>query len=572
MNRYSRWVVAALAALVFVAPLKFTTPVVMQSLVAWPGGEWLAMTWPNQLGVMFAFAAFVWLVIDPDRMRACVDWLFVGPVLLVIAQLPALSRSIYPHVSAETLMHVATCALLFYAGAWYVRSGADASRLFGALALAAMVTCLVALRQHFGGLQETREFAETLPITEELRARMQSNRVFGTFVYPNALAGYLVVAFAPTLAWLWVRGRNWMPAVKWVALVFAGGLMAATLGLTGSRGGFVAFGVMAVTWLWCLSRRPGVRVGVVVAAVLAAGVVGLGKRGTSSLEARLDYWRGAVAVGKDFPVFGTGPGTFGSIYPKYKTADTEEAQLVHNNYLQMWCDAGVAAFLVYAGLWAVALRDGCRLAKRRTGDAAVIAIVPALAGWAVHGLVDFDLYVPGIAYPVFALLGAMQGLKEVARPDVVTERTRSRWLLAGACLAIAGVIVWTQSRALAAGAALARGDADRAIELAPRDAFYRAAAGQLAFNKGRWELAAEYYRAATELDPYRPVYHWRLGMAELRAQTSPRQALAELRRAVELNPTSRTYPATLAQIEESVRQAHPDLLPSVPPRNETPNQ
>ena len=36
----------------------------------------------------------------------------------------------------------------------------------------------------------------------ELQSRLISNRVFGTFVYPNALAGFLVVAFAPVLAWL----------------------------------------------------------------------------------------------------------------------------------------------------------------------------------------------------------------------------------------------------------------------------------------------------------------------------------------------------------------------------------
>jgi hypothetical protein len=54
-------------------------------------------------------------------------------------------------------------------------------------------------------------------------ARMTSNRVFGPFVYPNALAGFLVVAFAPVLAWIWVRARGWDARVKWLALVFAGG-------------------------------------------------------------------------------------------------------------------------------------------------------------------------------------------------------------------------------------------------------------------------------------------------------------------------------------------------------------
>ena len=102
---------------------------------------------------------------------------------------------------------------------------------------------------------------------------------------------------------------------------------------------------MALAGLVAASRR--VWWALLAVAVLAGVFVtaqhgGLIRHGWASAAARGDYWRGAVAIARDHPLFGTGPGTFGSIYPKYKTATTEEAQLVHNSYLQMASDSGAA--------------------------------------------------------------------------------------------------------------------------------------------------------------------------------------------------------------------------------------
>jgi O-antigen ligase len=573
MKPFARWVVTSLAAVAFIAPLKFGVPVTAQSLAVPPqsGGEWLLAGWPNQLGVIFIFAAFVWLVLDPHRMRAHVDWLFVLPLMFVLSQLAAVPGSIHPHVSIDTTMHFTACAMLFYAAAWYVRDGADAARIFGGLGLATALVCIVAIQQRAGGLQETRDWAANFSLPDELRARLASDRVFGTLVYPNALAGFLVVAFAPLMAWLWTRARTWHVAVKWLALAFAVALTAGSLWLTGSRGGLIAFAAMIVTGLWCMTGKRWLRVSIGVGAIGIGVVAMLAQgRGTGSLEARADYWRGAVAIIRDFPWLGTGPGTFGSIYPKYKTALTEEAQLVHNNFLQMWSDAGVAAFMVFAALWLRALWDAFRLTGTRRGDAAGIAIAAALAGWVVHGLLDFDLYVPGIAYPAFALLGALQGLKEVPQLDVVAERRRSRWPVAVACLAVVAAVTWTQGLSIRAGYALARGEAERAIELAPNDAVAHAAAGALAAGVGDWAGAAARYAVAAELDPCRASYHWRLGQALLGSGAPAAQALVSLRRAVELNPTKRPYAEAVAGLEESVRQAGSDLVASPPPRNENP--
>jgi tetratricopeptide (TPR) repeat protein len=314
-----------------------------------------------------------------------------------------------------------------------------------------------------------------------------------------------------------------------------------------------------------------------VAVFLIGHRAGLLNFGTTSLESRMDYWRGAVAIVKDHPWVGTGPGTFGSIYPKYKTALTEEAQVVHNNFLQMWSDSGVLAFVSYALLWIVAVRDSFRLARQRVGDAAAMAVCGALAGWTVHGLVDFDLYAPGVALPAFILLGTMQGLKELPRTDSVTPRWRENWLAGAICAFVLLAVVWTEGRALAANSLHGRAQelmavdplealdtAKRAADLVPWNSRFKSNVGDMAFLAHRPDEAIAAYRRAIQDDPYRASGWWRLAEAKRAAHQMDAEVLELLRKAVELNPTNKRYSQALATTEESVRQSHPALLESDP--------
>jgi len=591
MKGFANRFVLGLAAVAFLAPLKFGAPAMVQWAVVPPTDviEWLYFTWPNELAVILIFAGFIWLVLDRNRMLARVDLLFVLPLFFLLTQILAAPWTICPQETIDTVMVFAAGVLLFYVGAWYARDGAATGKIFGGLALATLFVCILAIQQHFGGLEETRAYASTHVDTStaprDFLARMTSNRVFGPFVYPNALAGFLVVVFAPVLAWIWVRARGWDVRVKWIALVFAAGEMLFCLLLTGSRGGFAAFGCMALAVLWCLvpKGRQGAAKAIVVLVVVLGGVValawhgGLLHFGTESLEARTDYWRGAIRIIKDHPWIGTGPGTFGSIYPMYKTALTEEAATVHNNFLQMWSDSGVLAFLAFAVLWIVAVRDSFRLARERTGDVAAAAICGALVGWTVHGLVDFELYVPGVALPVFVLLGTLQGLKELPRTDTVSSRRQENWLVAGVCVAVVVAVLWIECRALAAAflgedarqmggmnPVAALEESRRSVGLAPWNPRLQSNLGETALRAGEIEEALTAYRHAIDCDPYRASGWWQLAKAKMAAHGVDTEVLQLLSRAVELNPTNPRYSQALAAAKESVRQSTGALLESNP--------
>jgi len=346
--------------------------------------------------------------------------------------------------------------------------------------------------------------------------------------------------------------------------------MILALVLTGSRGGFVAFAAMVLAGLLCFipgGARRGTRVGLTFLVLLAvfsiaqqAGLIALGR---SSLEARGDYWHGAVRIARDHFWIGTGPGTFGSIYPKYKTAQTEEAQLAHNNYLQMWSDSGLSAFIVFAALWLLALKDALTLVAQRRGDVGAVAVCAALTGWVVHGLVDFDLYVPGVAIPAFVLLGILQGLKEPPTVKPVTPRGNVKWGLGVICAVVVGMVVWAEGQSMTANflygetISLARfnplaaaQEIQRAVDLSPNNASYQAAAGNLAMHLGRFDQATGYYQAAIKNDPFRASYHWRLAQAEIAMHGMNDEALHQLGQAVDLNGTNKRYQQALTEAQE----------------------
>jgi O-antigen ligase len=579
--KVSRWVIFCLAALACIAPLKFGTPVIHQSELMPPAelSQWVFFSWPNQLLYMFVFGALLWWVLDAERLAACVDLLFSLPLFFFATQALAALNSINWQVTSDTLTHFGACVLLFYAAAWYVRDGAAAGWILCGLVLATIWVCLQALDQRYGfllgGFEQTRQFASTYidrsTLPQDFLTRMTSNRVFAGFGgYPNALAGYLAMVFVPVLAWLWVRARSWHRGVKWVVMLFFGGLMLWCVWLTGSRGGQLALGAAVVTALWWLLHERPAKFWLAVGLLLFAGLIVFARgRGAESFRARVDYWRGAVAIGRDHPWTGIGPGAFGSIYPKYKTARTEEAQLAHNDYLQMWSDSGVAGFVAFALLWMVAVRDAFRLARQRAGDAAALAICAAIAAWTIHGLFDFDLYVPGLAVPAFLFLGMLQGLKELPQLKSVTPRGRAKWIVGIACAAVASSLVWIQSRSLAANIAYGNArtfrqaaEAFRAARLAPRNSRYQSVAGDAALHAGKFEEAIQFYRVAVQNDPCRASHHWRLARALATAHVLNNDALNELRQAVALNPTNTRYREELARAEESVRQSPGALLDS----------
>jgi O-antigen ligase len=125
-------------------------------------------------------------------------------------------------------------------------------------------------------------------------------------------------------------------------------------------------------------------------------------------EGRPRIFELTVEAIRDWPVFGTGLGTFRDIFPLYRTEDilVSVAQ-AHCDYLETIVELGLPAaillFLSIASLLWICLRG----VQRRRRNAVFPCIgVGATTLVAVHSLFDFSLQMPGVTATYWLLMGA----------------------------------------------------------------------------------------------------------------------------------------------------------------------
>lgn len=303
---------------------------------------------------------------------------------------------------------------------------------------------------------------------------------------------------------IWARLLN-DPASLWIALALA--LMVTAVALSLSRGGFLALVlaglVLAIVQRLSSPAKP-MRAGALVTGFLILGLVGwlgLGAlqarmktlvTGTALEEGRLTTWRNTLPLAGDFPLWGTGLGTYQFVEPLRRPMGQPPADVwehAHNDYLESLIEGGLLRLAL--SLWIIVLvyRLGIRavrmFADGQTGALALGALF-AFTTTVVHSFVDFGLHVPAIVWLVtviVAQLCALADSEEALTPEPTPSRGWLTWCvpaLATATLLVLALVVGQESRRAAVAeryrllAQLPDADAarllDRAIQLAPENA------------------------------------------------------------------------------------------------------
>ena len=287
------------------------------------------------------------------RKSAAPWWLVALPLVWLVWQFIAGTQSVDPELTMLTLKHFAACVLCFYLGYFSLSRVQRIWPFWLGLVCGFLLVLAVGWEQQFGGLKETRDyfFREVYPHMKDvppeyLKTNVEQPHLLDA-LYPNALAGALLLLLPATLAALWQLRGLLTPAARWFLIGLVGTAGLACLYWSGSKGGWLLMLLLGLIALLRLPFSQRLKVAL-VAGVLVAGLAGFFwrhaaffQKGATSVSARFDYWRAAVQTAKDKPLFGTGPGTFAIAYEKIKRPESEMARLVHNDYLEQASDSGL---------------------------------------------------------------------------------------------------------------------------------------------------------------------------------------------------------------------------------------
>ncbi|MBI5287496.1 MAG: O-antigen ligase family protein [Chloroflexi bacterium] len=316
------------------------------------------------------------------------------------------------------------------------------------------------------------DYADYLRLTRDVEGIGAGNvfpptvpRVHGVSDHPNVLAMVLVLLL-PFYALSAYRPFAWWERVLGAAGLFAAGW---AIFLTLSRGGWIGTAVaivftVAAAWITTSvyqRERDGERLtwetfvpagfsptalAAVVGALALAFFGALAFIANSStrpgwlfrgsLSAREDAWHAGIDIFKDNVLTGSGPNTFGQLYPQYGRHPQQfvvHTQHAHNGFLQVADDAGllgVAALVAIAAALAYMLwrtwREGSLEARL-----VAVACAGALAGFAAHQQLDAGNIWKAPAFAL-AFVGAViaRSYAESVRPSAASSspaRTYGRY-------------------------------------------------------------------------------------------------------------------------------------------------
>ncbi|MEE8204643.1 MAG: O-antigen ligase family protein, partial [Dehalococcoidales bacterium] len=255
---------------------------------------------------------------------------------------------------------------------------------------------------------------------------------FGPFVNKNHFAGYLEIIIPLALAKAITLRQGERKALFW----FMAAVMVAALFFSLSRGGVLGFSVSMLVfallaYIFLRSRRALIS----MAAVFFVAVVLLGYIGSEpvvnrlatmakitevgDVQSRVQVWKETWNIFTEYPLVGTGLGTFSSIFPRYQ-GEKYKVFFTHaeNDYLQTLSEVGLAGFLLLLALVALVLArlfSALRLSESSRSRTIIIAVLSSTSALAVHSFSDFNLHIPSNALALVAALALGFSLTESSK-------------------------------------------------------------------------------------------------------------------------------------------------------------
>jgi O-antigen ligase len=128
------------------------------------------------------------------------------------------------------------------------------------------------------------------------------------------------------------------------------------------------------------------------------------------VEERVEPGRDALQIVADYPLFGSGGGTFYTAFTRYRRAEINAFyDHTHNDYAQFLGETGLVGSALI-GLFVLAALGCALLAQARRRDplarGVAFGVVMGIVSIGIHSTVDFNLQIPANAF-IFVILLAL---------------------------------------------------------------------------------------------------------------------------------------------------------------------
>jgi O-antigen ligase len=366
--------------------------------------------------------------------------------------------SLYPHATLSELLNLLAYSAVFLVVSNHFRSREQILSLVRTIVFLGCVLVCIAVLQKATWNGRIYWF---YPIDPALQSRI--SYIWGPYINRNHFAGYLEMAIPLALGLVIytlsrsghdqgktllrrissLAGNRKLPvfALSVLAVVVMSGALFATL----SRGGILGFTASMAAFIIMMRSRRSLRnkTGMLIILGLIVAIVGLfatwdrieGRFMDLADENRVmrtQVWSDLTGMVREYPILGSGLGTFDRGFPRYQTKySTVLFEHAENDYLEVLTDtgligltlaiaAGTVFFLTMYRTWKVR-RNSFSTSLGASGLASCTAI-------AVHSLTDFNLRIPANAMMLSAIAGlTVACLTRKNDPDTLTGNAIKRF-------------------------------------------------------------------------------------------------------------------------------------------------
>jgi len=389
--------------------------------------------WPAfaLLGLWLGFLLLQWVPLPPEWVRV------LSPHAAEMHEAADYLRgsrritlSLDPHASYVFWLKHCAYALAFTLTLLLVHGRTRLAWLCGAIVASGLLQAFYGSFMHLAGIN-LEVFG--MPIAHSTQAS-------GGYVNRNHLAGLLEMTLAVGIGLMVAQlddrpRRSWREFLHDTATLLLSGramlrlilvIMVVALVMTRSRMGnsaFFASLLVAGALALVLSRHAPRGTVILIASLIAIDVALIGtwfgvektvqritETTAQNVEERVEPSVYAVKMLDDYPLFGTGGGSFYTAFTRYRGSDIgAQYDHVHNDYVQFLTDTGVIGGALF-GLLVLTSFVCAILAQARRRDplarGVAFGVVMGVISIGIHSTVDFNLQIPANAF-VFTILLAL---------------------------------------------------------------------------------------------------------------------------------------------------------------------